>query len=62
MPAHFVIILQIENNLSMFAKDTSLRNSMREEFQVCSYPVIKFYNWILAQLFSAGFASGSRTG
>ncbi|XP_016137767.1 inaD-like protein [Sinocyclocheilus grahami] len=24
---------QIENNLSMFAKDTSLRNSMREEFQ-----------------------------
>ncbi|XP_016398127.1 inaD-like protein [Sinocyclocheilus rhinocerous] len=25
---------QIENNLSMFAKDTSLRNSMREEFQV----------------------------
>ncbi len=44
----------------MFAKDTSLRNSMREEFQVCSYPVIQFYNWILAQLFSAGFASGSR--
>lgn len=54
MPAHFVIILQIENNLSMFAEDTSLRNSMREEFQVCSYPVITFYYWILAQLFSAG--------
>lgn len=60
MPARFVIISQIENNLSMFAKDTSLRDSMREEFQVCPYPLMKRYNWILAQCFSTGFACGTK--
>lgn len=49
MLAHFVLILQIENNLSMLAKDTSLRNSVREELQVCPCPLIKYYYSILAQ-------------
>lgn len=49
MLAHFVFILQIENNLSMLAKDTSLRNSIREDLQVCPYPLIKHYYSILAQ-------------
>lgn len=43
----------------MLAKDTSLRNSMREELQVCPYPLIKHYYSILAQWFSISFASGS---
>lgn len=29
------MISQIENNLSMLAKDTSLRDSLREQLKVC---------------------------
>lgn len=36
------MILQIENNLSMLAKDTSLRDSLRERLKVCLYPLIVF--------------------